>query len=53
MLFPTLPRNSAELARLLLQNQIDGYEIKAKEIDDIPSVFQQDSRFRCAKLEDK
>lgn len=53
MLFPILPRSSAELAGLLLQNKIDGYEIKAKEIDDIPSVFQQDSRFLCAKLEDK
>lgn len=53
ILFPTLPHTSAELAELLLHRQIDGYILKSEKIENIPAVFQQDSRFTCAKLEDK
>ena len=50
MLFPSLPRTSSELARLLLDGRIDGYLLKAEKLEDIPAVFQQDSRFRCATI---
>lgn len=53
MLFPVLPQTSAELASLLRNNQIDGYLIKTRGEDAIDPVFQQDSRFTCARIEDK
>ena len=47
VLFPTLPKTSAELAELLLQNRIDGYLLKSDDLENIPDVFRQDPRFRC------
>lgn len=50
MLLSDLPTNSAQLAFALINRHIDGYIIRCTENEEIDPVFQQDSRFTCARI---